>query len=270
MGKGEGKKVLITGGTSGLGLELVRYFLKSGAEVWAAGRRETDSHGNSQKYHFIKADFTDLRQVSGIFGSMAPGDLGYDIVINNAGILPPPVFTETGNGFEYALQVNLLAHLVLNEIIVERMDKGRKLFIVSVTSPVAKYIRPGFRMMERDSYRPLRVYAESKFFLLLMGSFMKMEYPEKNIKAAGLDPGTFSSGIYRTQKGYFRALYHIAAPFMRKPGKIARNCADLVLDENLRTDYVYLSSGRFYEMPGFGAREKDFLLACKRAVNIMR
>ena len=54
-----------------------------------------------------------------------------------------------------------------------------------------------------------------------------------NLNCFSFDPGTFSSGIYRMQKRWFREMYRIAAPFMRSPVKVAKGLAELLLEDNI-------------------------------------
>lgn len=58
------KNVLITGGTSGLGLELVKLFLKNGYTVIATGRQLLNLPGYEDKFKLFRIDFSDMNQVA--------------------------------------------------------------------------------------------------------------------------------------------------------------------------------------------------------------
>ena len=62
----ERRNILITGGTSGLGLELVRHFLEKGYFVFTTGRREIAVSGYEDRLSFYRADFCDLGQTADI------------------------------------------------------------------------------------------------------------------------------------------------------------------------------------------------------------
>ena len=109
--------ILITGGTSGLGLALVRSFLKKGCYVVATGRQNGTIDDNSGRFKLIKVDFSSLRKTADAIKSICR-DNQFDLVVNNAGVLSPPDFMLTEDGNEYTFQVNFLAHLLINEIIV--------------------------------------------------------------------------------------------------------------------------------------------------------
>jgi len=121
-----------------------------------------------------------------------------DFVICNAGILSTPEYTQTEDGFEYTFQVNFLAHLLINEIIIRSTPDHYPLKIASVTSPVYKMailFLTGNVIIR--NYRPLKAYSESKLFLAMMGSHLAAKYPEKKLECFSIDPGTFRSSIYR-------------------------------------------------------------------------
>jgi NAD(P)-dependent dehydrogenase (short-subunit alcohol dehydrogenase family) len=235
-------KILITGGTSGLGLELARFFLKKGFEVVVTGRNVMSMPGFGNKFNFIMTDFSDLKQTSSAFKRICK-NYQFDIVINNAGILSPPDFHLTGDGLEYTFQVNFLSHLLLNEIILRNTEPGRPLKIAAVVSPVYKIAEKDLIIHTSDAYyRPFKAYSNSKLSLALMCTNLPARYPSLDLKCIGFDPGVFSSGIYRMQKGWFRILYRIAAPFMRKPKKIAGRFNDIIKESDLVNGMIYKSN----------------------------
>jgi NAD(P)-dependent dehydrogenase (short-subunit alcohol dehydrogenase family) len=264
-------RLLITGGTSGLGLELVKFFLEDGCEVHATGRNCPGLIIHQSGFHFIQVDFSDLEQVRSVFARELLSHSGFDLVVNCAGVLTPPDYTATIDGFEYSFQVNFLAHLMICDIIINSHKKDSRLKLAFVTSPVYKYIKPSFRWPEKNSFRPFRVYCESKYYMLLIGSFLKSIYKGKDISVLALDPGIFSSGIYRMQKGWFRKMYRIGAPFMRSSHKVAMNLHNILTDEELAGDVIYKRSTVGEDsIPALSTISEKFLLSCHKAVKIVR
>jgi NAD(P)-dependent dehydrogenase (short-subunit alcohol dehydrogenase family) len=264
-------RVLITGGTSGLGFELVKFFLEDGAQVYATGRNCPDLLNHYSGFHFIRVDFSDLVQVKSVIGNVLSSKSRFDLIVNCAGVLTPPDFTTTKDGFEYSFQVNFLAHLMICDLIVESQESDRPLKLVFVTSPVYKYVKPSFKWPEKNGYRSFRVYCESKYYMLLIGSFLKSIYKEKNIRVFALDPGIFSSGIYRMQKGWFHKMYRIGAHFMRSSRKVARYLHNVLADEGLAENMIYKESARSQRtIPPLTADSEEFLLSCHEAVKIVR
>ena len=233
------KRILITGGTSGLGLELVKMFLSGSCEVYAAGRNPERLPLLNDKLHFIAVDFSDLKAVSEATNKLIVQSIKFDLIINNAGILSPPAYTTTKDGFEYTFQVNFLAHLLIDDLIMRNIDNKTELTVVSVTSPAYKYVKPEFRIPDQSKYRSSKTYAESKLYLLLIGEYLRKKYPEKQLKYLGCNPGIFSSDIHRMQKKWFRDLYKIAAPFMRGPGKVAKSLCGILSNRIFVDNVIY-------------------------------
>jgi NAD(P)-dependent dehydrogenase (short-subunit alcohol dehydrogenase family) len=231
--------VLITGGTSGLGLELVRIYLHKGFEVITTGRKSVHPLAPHKNLTYYPTDLDDLTGTSETARLICTNHHPC-IVINNAGILSPPKYIATKNGLEYTFQVNFLAHLLLNEIILGNNPPGHALKTVTITSMA-------YRAGDTDlvvstghhKYRPWKAYSNSKLYLALMCRHLRSKYPDPVLRFVGFDPGIFSSGIYRMQKKWFGVMYRIGAPFMRNPAKVANRIGELIESNNLIDGSVY-------------------------------
>jgi NAD(P)-dependent dehydrogenase (short-subunit alcohol dehydrogenase family) len=263
------KKILITGGTSGLGFELVKCFLGAGYDVYTLGRDPSRLQESGTRIHFIKTDLSDLNDVLKAAEELTEISGKFDIIINNAGVLSPPDYTATTNGIEYTFQVNFLSQLLLNVLIVKTIPDASPLLIASVTSPLYKFIHPRFVIPEKTNYHPFRSYAESKIYLLLVGIYLKKIFPEKNIIHVGLDPGTFSSGIYRMQGKWFQRLYGIAAPFMRRPRKIASSITDVIINLEMKDGFVIKNKRKYRSIDYLNTEAADsFMKECNDIIRV--
>ena len=239
-----GTRILITGGTSGLGLELSKRLLEYGNTVYCTGRKPPTEIMQKKDFRFIPADFSDLRSLASVVRGIAGEGEKFNVIINNAGILSPPGFTITSDNYEYTFQVNYLAHLLVNEILIRAGSLSESGRIVSVTSPVYRLVKPHFRVPTGDSYNPVRAYSESKFYTLLTGRYLQKKFPGTEIQFFGFNPGTFRSGIARMQKEWFRRLYVFGAPFLRHPGSPASKLIQILSSENIIPGAVYTSVKR--------------------------
>jgi NAD(P)-dependent dehydrogenase (short-subunit alcohol dehydrogenase family) len=233
------KEILITGGTSGLGLELVKIFLNKGFFVIATGRQLINLPGYEDRFKLYQIDFSDLKQTTRSVSNICKAhDLAY--VINNAGILSPPDFTSTTDGYEYTFQINFLSHLLINEVIIRKLAINKPVKIAAITSMVYKLSEISLSDHQaKNDYRPLKAYSDSKFFLALMCMYLSAKYQDLNLSCFSYDPGIFSSGIYRMQHNWFRKMYRIAAPYMRKPENIAAILAELLINYDICNGAIY-------------------------------
>ncbi len=231
--------ILITGGTSGLGLELVRLFLKRGYHVIATGRKPLLLPGYEDRFKLYRVDFSGLKQTTDTIRTICDNH-SICLVVNNAGTLSPPDYTVTKDGNEYTFQVNFLSHLLINEYIIQRLSRLHPLRIAAVTSLVYKLGKPdlSFCRAEKD-YNALKAYSDSKLFLALMCRHLATKYQNIDFKCFSIDPGVFGSSIFRMQDTWFRFLYRIAAPFMRRPSGAAKVLADILTDPGFSSGVIY-------------------------------
>ena len=243
------KSILITGGTSGLGLELVHLFLERGFDVVTTGRQQVEIHGFSGSFFPYKVDFSDLKQVAITARAIAETHkLSY--IINNAGVLSPPEYIETVDGLEYTFQVNFISHLLINEIILTGMKESSPVRIAAITSPVYRFTGSDpFSQTGQDDYNAMRAYSSSKRYLVIMCGFLSSKYNKQVLQCFSFDPGTFSSGIYRMQRSWFRTMYHLASPFMRKPSVVAKLLEGLMLKEVIVNGMIYSGLKQSRKMP---------------------
>jgi NAD(P)-dependent dehydrogenase (short-subunit alcohol dehydrogenase family) len=266
-GRASDQKILITGGTSGLGLQLVHFFLEEGYYVVATGRQAVNMERFGDNYSFYRIDFSDLKQVA-IATRNICRDHNFSLIVNNAGILSPPAYTETHNGLEYTFQINFLSHLLINEIFISCSNDDSLIRIATVTSPVYRFasIRPLYS--GSADYNPVRSYSSSKLYMAMMPEFLISRHGRLSPECFSFDPGTFSSGIYRMQNGWFRVLYRIAAPFMRSPLKVAKALADIMLKTEIENGSIYDASYRQKSLPAFEKNEKEaFIDSCYKLID---
>ena len=233
------KKILITGGTSGLGLELVKTFLSKGFFVVTTGRQGLVMPDYEERFRFYRIDFSDLKSTAESVRAIC-GTHEFAYIVLNAGILSPPDLILTKDGFEYTLQVNFLAPLLISEIILGRTVQSPPVSIASVTSPVYRLskLSVGSNRVKRN-YSPVKAYSDSKLFLVLMCRHLPEKYKDINLKCFSFIPGIFSSGIYRTQDNWFRVMYKAGALFMRRPQKVANTLAELLTSHEISNGAIY-------------------------------
>jgi short-subunit dehydrogenase len=240
------KNILITGGTSGLGLELVKHYLSKSYNVYTTGRDLKNVVYSNERFHFMAVDFSDLSRVAEVIYHLNEQVISFDIIINNAGILSPPVYIETKDGYEYSFQVNFLSHLLLDEIILNNSKSTGFPFLASITSPVYSYMRniPDI-YVDRSDYKAFKSYVSSKFSLVLLGIYLSDKYKENYLRCISFNPGTFSSGICRMQKSWFKRMYSIASPFMRNPSKVAGILTEILQEQEIISGAVYRDKNSF-------------------------
>ena len=213
----EGKRVLITGGTSGLGKSVAQRLIEKKAFVHAFGNKGPAPDFTPARFTLHRCNHAELAQVVQMVETMKEQGLTFDLLINNAGILTPPQYTQTVDGFELSYQVNFLAHVLLTRLLLS-YDLLRPFCIVNVSSPiyVMGRLNPQ-KIFDPSRYGVLQTYADTKLFMALFSEWLA----GRGFESFSFNPGVFNSGIYRQQKKWFHRLYHLGAPLMTPAARVA-------------------------------------------------
>jgi NAD(P)-dependent dehydrogenase (short-subunit alcohol dehydrogenase family) len=160
-----GKTVIVTGANSGIGRVAAAVLADHGARVVLAVRNTqkgdaaaSEMSGTTEVRRLDLADLASVREFA------AGWDGPIDILINNAGIMIPPL-SRTADGFEMQIGTNHLGHFALTNLLLPQVT-GR---VVSVASGAHRMGRIDFSDLnwERKSYRAWRAYGQSKLANLL-------------------------------------------------------------------------------------------------------
>ena len=141
-----GKLILITGGSSGIGLATAKILAAKGANIWILSRDpeklakaeaeiRASRKSNDQKIGVMSADVSDEKQVSSILTSWMAESGTPDIVINSSGIVEPGYFEEqTEEIFHQMMDVDFFGTLHVIKTIVPAMIARHSGHIVNISS----------------------------------------------------------------------------------------------------------------------------------------
>ena len=147
----EGKVAIVTGSTSGIGLDIAKCYLKNGAKVVLCGtnpqklenvKDDLKIEYSSDNYLVIKADITNTLDVTNLFNETIAKFKHLDILVNNAGVAPRCSIEETSDEeFLKVLNINLVgAFKCTREALKYMQDKGGA--IINTSSFVSLYGSP--------------------------------------------------------------------------------------------------------------------------------
>jgi len=143
-----GRRVLVTGVTSGIGEQTALELARHGAEVVLAARSETRlDHTEadilaavpSAVLHRTIVDLADLSSVRRAAAQVSQiGPL--DVLVNNAGVMAPP-FSQTVDGFELQLATNHLGPFLLTGLLLPQLVASGRGRVVTVSSQAHRLTR---------------------------------------------------------------------------------------------------------------------------------
>jgi NAD(P)-dependent dehydrogenase (short-subunit alcohol dehydrogenase family) len=160
-----GRTVIVTGANSGIGRVAATALAQHGAHVVLAVRNtDKGQAAASQMTGSTEVRRLDLASLESVREFAAGWSDPIDILINNAGIMIPPL-SRTADGFELQFGTNHLGHFALTNLLLPHVT-GR---VVSVASGAHRMGSIDFDDLnwERKSYKAWRAYGQSKLSNLL-------------------------------------------------------------------------------------------------------
>ena len=213
------RTVVVTGGSSGIGLAAAAGFARGGDEVVLLGRDPgrlrhavavvREAGGRTPAAY--RADFAVLDEVREGGGRLAAEHERIDVLANNAGQLAP-ARRLTVDGFDPTVQVNHLAGFLLSQLVLDRLRAAAPVRIVTTGSAAEAWgtldvRRPGRRQLSRWA-----AYGASKQANLLFTVEAARRWA-----AYGIVPTCFFPGLIRSGFGARSPLFSLAKRVFRGP-----------------------------------------------------
>jgi NAD(P)-dependent dehydrogenase (short-subunit alcohol dehydrogenase family) len=231
MGRFDGKAVLVTGGSSGIGAATVRAFAADGAAVVAVGRsaeRLDDVRSSTSEPQRVRSLVVDLADIGA--GRRAVGEaleiLGrLDVVVNNAGVaIDAPVLETSDDVWRSTLAVNLDAAFEVSQAAARHMVEHGGGAIVNVASIDA---------LVPES--PLLAYNVSKAGLIALTRTFALELGHRGVRVNAVAPGETLTPMTEEDlaDAAFRRAYLAGIPAQRAatPDEVAGPILFLASDE---------------------------------------
>ncbi len=169
MGRYDGKNVIVTGSSRGVGGLLTRHFLDEGATVIGVARGPANCE--HERYCHHPADIADPAEVQKLFAALRTTVKTIDIVVNNAAVLTSQYAMIMPAGAAQAMvNLNLLAPFLVAREAAKLMRKAKAGRIINISS-MAVSLEP-----EGDS-----VYAACKAGLTTLSNILAKEFASFNV-----------------------------------------------------------------------------------------
>jgi NADP-dependent 3-hydroxy acid dehydrogenase YdfG len=188
----EGKVIVITGASSGLGEATARALSARGARLALGARREdriqllanemTRSNG---KTIAIKTDVTDRQQVKQLVDAAVQAYGRIDVLINNAGLMPQaPLERLKIDEWDRMIDVNIKGVLYGIAAALPYMQRQKSGHFVNVSSVAGHKVGPGFA-----------VYAATKHAVRALSEGLRQEVKPYNIRTTIISPGLVATEL---------------------------------------------------------------------------
>jgi retinol dehydrogenase-14 len=226
MGSGpiSGKTVLITGATSGIGLEASAKLAGMGAELVLVGRDRmrgeaavaaVKRRSGSTAVALMRCDFSSLTQIRALAADVVASHPKLHILVNNAGsVSARRVVTE--DGIEWTFSVNHLGPFLLTNLLLDLLRRSAPARVVTVASAAHRQGDMPFDDLQFESgrYGIMRAYARSKLANVLFTAELARRLAGTGVTANCLHPGAVATNIWSHAPWYTQPLLAVAKIFM--------------------------------------------------------
>lgn len=190
------KKILLTGGSSGIGLATARALASRGDEVWATSRSLLRIPP-LPKLHPIALDLADRHSIAEGFQTALAQAGHFDVLINNAGsghFGPAEILSE--REIEEQFQVLVFGHVQLMRLGLKAMRMRGEGLIINVTSLASRLPVPF-----------MAAYNASKAAMAAFTMSIQLELPDSSVRIVDLQPADistpFNDAIARTSNAQY-------------------------------------------------------------------
>jgi NAD(P)-dependent dehydrogenase (short-subunit alcohol dehydrogenase family) len=247
-----GKTVLVTGATSGIGLEASVKLARAGARVVMVGRdarktaacvADVKTRAGRGEVASLLCDFSSQADIRRLAETFRAGHSRLDVLVNNAGT----VFakrTMTADGIEATFAVNHLGSFLLTNLLLDLIVGSAPARIVNVSS-IGHYLGTmdfsdlGFE----KGYTISAAYKRSKLGNMLFTRELARRLEDRGVTVNALHPGAVATGIWSHAPAWSKPFIWLLSPLLISSEKGGDNLARLVMAPEL--DGL---TGRYFNM----------------------
>jgi len=223
----QGKTVLVSGATNGIGKQSALELAKMGAQVVIIGRnktkteetlREIQSASANKDVHALIADLSSMAEVRRVAADFRKQFSRLDVLLNNAGA----VFAsrqETVDGYEMTFALNHLSYFLLTNLLLDMVKASAPSRIVNVSSDAQTSDALNFDdLQNKQSYGMggFRAYAQSKLMNVMFTYELARRLAGTGVTVNALHPGVVNTGFGRNNKGLMLVAMNVLSLFTIK------------------------------------------------------
>jgi len=250
----QGKTVVITGGTSGIGEVAALRLAGMGARIVLTARGKArgeatldrlNKHapGLAHKVHYV--DLAQTGEMKRVAAEIAAQEPRIDVLINNAGAM----FSQrqlTPDGFELTFATNHLAYFVMTAGLRERLLASAPARIVSTSSTAHTMAKFDINDLQTaTNYTAMKAYGRSKLENILFTRELARRLPGTGVTANCLHPGVVATRFGDASGGAIQSIMSVVKVFAISPEKGAKTIIYLASSPEVTgTSGVYFSKCR--------------------------
>lgn len=223
------KTALVTGGTSGVGLSLVKELVKNNFTVFFIGTNTQKGHEielelkqlYQTKSTFIELDLSHLKKVSEFANHFKNEVEQLDLLLNVAGVILPKR-QETQEGIEKTFAIGYLSAYILSRELIPLLEKVKHSRIVNVSGTPSTVFGKKLNFDDLNfsqKYNGIMAAIATIHAKTVLTEILAEKLNDKNIAVNAFHPGAVKSNLTRNLPFILRSLVRVVSPFMPKTSK---------------------------------------------------
>ncbi len=228
----EGRLVVITGATSGIGYQTARTYAARGARLLTINRNEEKSQALCQELardfgatcDYALADLSLMADAHRIGRALAALEAPIEVLIHNAGLYLSRR-TLTTEGLETTFAVNYLAPFIITMLVTEKLKAQAQARILLVSSEAYRFAVWGLRLddlnWEKRRYMGIQAYGASKMAQLLSMMIFAEDFHGTSVTINAMHPGMVATNTGRDNAPLYRWYKRHVIDRLSKPASIS-------------------------------------------------
>lgn len=231
------KRVLITGGNSGIGYQVAKQLAEKGWSVTLFCRREEAAEQAREKIRqqtgnphidYILVDLSDMKSVREAAEQYIQKEDVLDVLINNAAdfdlSVKKPILTK--DGLEKQFATNVAAPFLLSILLKGLLEKSKSGRIINISSQgliLYPFMKLDFENLSgQKHYSPAKTYYQNKLALLMLSLYMRKHWKGIKIQAIRVTNVKVDMRRYNHLSAFMKNLYKIKSKLSISPEEMAK------------------------------------------------
>jgi NAD(P)-dependent dehydrogenase (short-subunit alcohol dehydrogenase family) len=261
----EGKIVVMTGATSGIGEVAARALAQAGATILFVARDAARAEATLRRlnatskasHRFYRADLSNLAEARRVGAEIAAEAPRIDVLVNNAGAL----FSSrrlSADGLEMTFALNHMSYFVLTQALRDKLLASAPARIVNTASDAHQGAKIDFDDLQGErSFSAMRAYGRSKLCNILFTRELSRGLAGAGVTANCLHPGFVATRFADQAGGVIGPLVGFAKFFARTPEKGAETIIYLASSPEVASDSGFYFVDRRKAPPSAAAQDDE-------------
>ncbi|GBE80447.1 NAD(P)-binding protein [Sparassis latifolia] len=222
-----GQVIIVTGGNTGLGKEVITRLLEHNAKVYLAARSKEKADAaikdlkelTGKEAIFLMLDLTSFASVRRAAAEFLGKEKELHVLFNNAGVMASPISFLTVEGYDMQFGTNVIGHYLFTKLLIPALVAGKDTSpdyharIIHTSSSAAYLSTMDFDTFvpgpARLKLSPTSLYAQSKFANVVVSRQFAKRYADQGIVSIAVDPGNIRTDVLRNYGFFLQKLWDL-------------------------------------------------------------